>query len=520
MSSVPHSYRDLYLVLGDQLTHTSDLWQDFDSKEDCVVMFEVVDESLAVKSSKQRTVLFLSAMRHFAEELNTKKIPVHYVDISQQTPSFVVGLTKLFNVRKPRRLRLSLPGDNRVEGMLKSFCLEHNIELDLLPDDHFIARTGEFAQWLNRLKQPRMEYWYRYLRKERNILLDAQGKPEGGKWNLDVENRKSFSRSGPQVKKQAPQFFADAITQQVIQDVETYLPNLPGKLDLFLWPVSREEALIALDEFISQRLAEFGSYQDAMWIDEPFLYHAWISSSLNLKLLNPHEVIDKALEAYQKGKAPLNSVEGFVRQILGWREYVRGLYWANRDNWDAMNSLDHQNSLPDFYWSGNTEIRCLSESITQVLDYGYGHHIQRLMVTGLFALLARVKSKAMHEWYLAMSVDAVAWVEVPNTIGMSQFADGGILATKPYIASGNYINKMSNYCTHCPYNPKKAQGEDACPFTTLYWAFVHDHETLLKQNPRLAMQTKHWANKSEEKKGLILQQRSNLIATLKIESCG
>ncbi|MCP4596282.1 cryptochrome/photolyase family protein [Neptuniibacter sp.] len=518
---MPHdssSIRNLCLILGDQLNHDSEIWSGFDPDKDLIAFFEVEEESVTQLSSKQRTTLFFSAMRHFAEELRNKKLPVHYSTIDEKKNSFSTTLLELIHKCKPEQLRVVLPGDSRILDELKKLSAQLTITLDVLPDNHFISLSGQFSQWLGKLKQPRMEYWYRFLRKEHHLLLDDAGKPLGGKWNFDQENRKKFSSSGPSHKGLQPTFPADEITRNVIADVKTHLPNLPGNLEYFIWPVSRNDALKALDHFIEERLPLFGDYQDAMWTNEPFLYHAWLSSSLNLKLLSPSEVISKAIVAFESGKAPLNAVEGFVRQVLGWREYVRGLYWTYHDSWGAMNELEHNNKLPSFYWTADTEMKCLQQSISQVLNYGYGHHIQRLMVTGLFALLSKVDPQEVHRWYLAMYVDAVAWVEVPNTIGMSQFADGGIFASKPYIASGNYINRMSNYCTQCPFSPDKATGENACPFTTLYWAFIHDNENWLVKNPRLAMQVKHWNRKSPEDQKAILLNRKKLISLLHIEA--
>lgn len=289
-----------------------------------------------------------------------------------------------------------------------------------------------------------------------------------------------------------------------------YLPNLPGKLDEFIWPINRQQSLQVLKEFIAQRLKQFGDYQDAMWRDEPWLYHSRLSLALNLKLLSPNEVIAAALKAYENDQAPLNAVEGFIRQILGWREYMRGLYWAHRDDWLEMNALNARRELPQLYWDADTEMTCLQQSVSHVLFYGYGHHIQRLMVTGLFSLLWGVKPKAIHQWYLAMYVDAVAWVEIPNTLGMSQYADGGIVGSKPYIASGAYIDRMSNYCKQCPFDPKQAHGDTACPFTTLYWAFVDKHQDLLSHNPRLGMQVKNWHRKGKEEQQAILKNADKL----------
>ncbi len=499
----------LLLILGDQLDRNSLLFEDINTETDLLLMAEVGGESAEIMSSKQRTVAFLSAMRHFAEVLQAGKLPLHYYALEDDLKTFSEALDKHLKQKPFRSIHCVLPGDYRVMQEIADWAKSHNIDIEWLPDHHFIARRGEFKDWLAERKQPRMEYWYRQLRKDRNILMDGD-KPVGGLWNFDKDNRKSFGKNGPTDLPEPTLFKPDKITEQVIKDVEKYLPNLPGKLDEFVWPVTRKQGLQVLADFIEQRLKHFGDYQDAMWTEQPWLYHSRISLALNLKLISPQEVIDAAVKAYENQQAPLNAVEGFIRQILGWREYVRGLYWAYRDDWLEMNALNARRDLPKLYWDADTQMTCLQQSVSQVLTYGYGHHIQRLMVTGLFALLWGVKPKAIHEWYLAMYVDAVAWVEIPNTLGMSQYADGGIVGSKPYIASGAYIDRMSNYCKQCPFDPKQSHGEKACPFTTLYWAFVERHQDLLGRNPRLGMQVKNWQRKSEDEQQAILQHAEKL----------
>ena len=326
-------------------------------------------------------------------------------------------------------------------------------------------------------------------------ILMQDGKPAGGQWNFDQDNRGAFGKEGPGVVRKPLRFKPDAITSEVIQLVNTEFADHPGSLadsiDGFGWPVNRKQALQALDDFIKHRLALFGTYQDAMWTGEPWLYHAHIASALNLKLLSAQEVVSAAEEAYKKKLAPLAAVEGFIRQILGWREYVRGIYWMNMPDYLERNMLAASQPLPDFFWTGDTEMTCLRESIQQTLRTGYAHHIQRLMVTGLYSLLAGIHPKAVHEWYLSVYVDAVEWVELPNVLGMSQYADGGVMASKPYAASGKYIDRMSNYCKGCRFDPAKSTGKDACPITTLYWDFLMRHEALLAKNPRMVMQIRN-----------------------------
>lgn len=521
LNKSPAESKQLNLILGDQLNHDSQLFSVIDKSnpEHRIVMAEVLSESQNLEnntpqrlSSKQRTVLFFSAMRHFKNELLATGYTVEYTDITQGMASFSEVLTQTFTQQPFAQLNVVLPGDEQIRLELKQWCQAHNVLFKVLADNHFISQPGEFQQWIAGKKQPRMEYWYRHLRKSRDILMQ-DGKPIGGKWNYDADNRKKFSKDGPQnlVAPVNLNLHKDNIVQQVIKNCDQYLPNLPGRLSEFNWPVNQQQALQQLDDFIENRLPYFGDYQDAMWQEQAFLFHSLISSSLNLKLLNPMQVIQKAQQAYLDNQAPLNAVEGFIRQILGWREYVRGLYWHQKDHWLSMNHLQANQPLPEFYWDANTPMNCMQQSIKQVLDFGYGHHIQRLMVTGLFGLLYGVKPQDIEQWYLAMYVDAIAWVEQPNTLGMSQYADGGFLASKPYIASGNYINRMSNYCKHCQYKPAEAHGEQACPFTTLYWDFIDRHQTLISQNPRLGMQLKNWQNKPPTEQQLIKQHAKQLF---------
>lgn len=506
--------RRLNLILGDQLNWDSLIWQDADKQRDLFWMAEVSDESSLTPSSKQRTVLFLSAMRHFAKRIEAEGYQLIYTSLSEGYNSFQDVLAETFKSYHIDRVRCVLAGDMQLVSELEKSCKTHDLNIEWLADAHFMSRRGEFKHWMQGRRQPRMEHWYRHLRQDRQILMDSNNQPIGSKWNFDKDNRKAFGRDGPPSPKPAPQFEPDTLTREVISDLDESLPDLPGRLDSFNWPVTREQALDQLKDFVENRLPLFGDYQDAMWTDQPFLYHARLSSCLNLKLLHPLEVIKAAEQAYHDGHAPLNAVEGFIRQILGWREYIRGLYWYYRDNWLEYNALDADHDLPAFFWDADTNMQCLHQAISQVLDTGYGHHIQRLMVTGLFALLWGVRPEAIHRWYLGMYVDAVAWVEIPNTIGMSQYADGGIVGSKPYIASGAYIQRMSNYCEHCQFNPKQADGDTACPFTTLYWSFIDRHQEWLSHNPRLGMQVKNWHNKSTEQQAHIRERASWLYGHL------
>jgi deoxyribodipyrimidine photolyase-related protein len=486
--------RHLIIILGDQLNETAEIFDNFDASKDIIWMAEVLEESTHVPSSKQRITLFLSAMRHFAKKLSDKGWPIDYhaIDDHETSETLSGELSKALDRYQPEKLKMTAPGDYRVLKMIDSIAQAKAIPLEILDDTHFFTTIRDFKAHAKGRKNLLMEFWYRELRKKFSILMD-KNKPMGGRWNFDSDNRQSFGKKGPDTIPSPSKFMPDEITQRVITIVNKKFKDHPGHLDHFYWPVTRQEALHSLKTFISERLPLFGHYEDAMWTDQAWLYHSHLSSSLNLKLINPREVIKEAELSYHKGHAPLASVEGFIRQILGWREYVRGLYWSHMPDYLTLNALNAEEDLPEFYWTGETDYHCLKETITQTLKLGYAHHIQRLMVLGLYTLLRGVKPQSVHEWFLSVYCDAVEWVELPNSLGMSQYGDGGIMASKPYIASGKYIQRMSNYCSHCSYDPSIAVGEKACPFTTLYWDFLSRHQSLLEKNPRMGMQLKNLA---------------------------
>ena len=489
--------RRLYLILGDQLDRDSLIFNDVDSENDCFWMAEVNQESTHVWSHKQRIALFLSGMRHFAEELREKGLPLQYHFLEdQQFSDLAEALAHTITTEQPEEVWFVRPGDYRVFELLVNTCKRCDVPFKQLNDQHFLSTPQDFMQWAGDKKQLRLEYWYRELRKKYQILMEDDKTPLGGKWNYDESNRKSFKKEGPKDLPKTLSWPADKITQTVIALVNEKFSDHPGTLAELHWPVTQVQAKQALSRFFENCLENFGDYQDAMWMDEPFLNHSLISTAMNMKLLHPLQVIQTA-ELYHREKgAPLAAVEGFIRQILGWREYVRGLYWMHMPGWLDMNALEAKQNLPDFYWTGDTDMTCMSQSIKQTLTYGYAHHIQRLMVTGLFSLLYGIDPKQIHQWYLAVYVDAVEWVELPNTLGMSQYADNGIMASKPYVASGNYINKMSNYCKNCRFKPSEAVGENACPFTTLFWDFLDTHADTFKDNPRMGFMLKNLERKS------------------------
>ncbi len=503
------------LVLGDQLDENSAAFADFDPAQDVVWMAEVAEESTHIWTHQARIAIFLAAMRHFRDALKTRGWRVDYRELPPAddtdrnrvvtlADALKASLTKLLRNRVvtladalkasltkllPRKLVVVEPGEWRVQEQLQQTAKAAGIPLEIRTDTHFLCTREEFAAHAQGRKQLRMEFFYREMRRKHGVLMEG-GEPVGGAWNFDHDNRESFGKDGPGLLPKPVAFALDATTRAVLELVARRFAKHPGSLAAFDWPVTRAQALAALEDFIANRLPEFGRWQDAMWTREPWLYHSRSSAALNLKLLHPREVIAAAEEAYRRKRAPLASVEGFIRQILGWREYVRGIY----------------------YWTGETEMACLRDAIGQTLRLGYAHHIQRLMVTGLFALLLGVRPRAVHEWYLAVYVDAVEWVELPNTLGMSQFTDGGLMASKPYVATGKYIQRMSNYCDGCRFDPAKSTGDDACPFTTLYWDFLLRHERTLAKNQRMTMQLKNLTRLDATQRKAIQEQAGRVRA--------
>ncbi|MBK8689677.1 MAG: cryptochrome/photolyase family protein [Betaproteobacteria bacterium] len=502
--------RHLVLVLGDQLDLDAAAFDGFDVARDAVWMAEVAEESTHVWSSKPRTALFLAAMRHFAQALRAAGRPLHYTPLDDHANhgSLPAQLHADIDRLRPARLVMTAPGDWRVLQAIQAVAQARGLPLDIREDRHFYCSVRDFAAHARGRKSLRMEYFYREMRKRHGVLMRGErgDEPEGGQWNYDEDNREPFGADGPGDVPPRAVFEPDALTREVIALVEQRFGAHPGRLDGFAWPVTRDQALVALQRFVTERLPLFGRYQDAMWPGEPWLYHAHLAAALNLKLLNPREVVDAAVAAYRAGAAPLASVEGFVRQILGWREYVRGIYWTRMPGYAELNALDAHEDLPAWYWTGATDMACLRDALAQTLEHGYAHHIQRLMVTGLYALMYGVRPQQVHAWYLAVYVDAVEWVELPNTLGMSQYADGGLLASKPYVATGKYIQRMSPHCEACRYDPLQRTGDTACPFTTLYWDFLMRHETRLAANPRMALQVKNVARLDDAQKQAIRER--------------
>jgi len=509
--------RNLIIVLGDQLNADSDVFSDFDKNTDAVWMAEVTEESAKVWNHKVRIALFLAAMRHFRDQLKSEGIHVLYyqLDDNNTLPSLSKQLSASIKESTPQKLIITEPCEWSVHQALIKTANKHNIDLEIKIDTHFYSTKEAFAKYAENRTSLRMEYFYREMRKTHNVLM-AGNKPVNGQWNFDADNRASFGKSGPPDDITAPMSFKpDATTRDVLNLVEHQFHDHPGSLKHFDWPVTTGEARRALAHFIKKALPRFGDYQDALWTNQPYLYHSRLAAAMNLKLLNPREVVNATEQAYKNGTAPINAVEGFIRQILGWREYIRGVYWLYMPEYLEQNFFNPKNDVPHFYWTAKTRCECLKQCIGQTLEYGYAHHIQRLMVTGLFAMLAGIHPKQVHEWYLAVYADAVEWVELPNTLGMSPFGDGGLMASKPYVASGKYIQRMSNYCNHCPYDPAKATGENACPFTTLYWNFLAQHHNKLADNRRMSFQIKNLERKDNSEIKAIQSQAEKLLDKIK-----
>lgn len=504
--------KKLILILGDQLDLENAALKDLNPKTDEVLMVESAVEAQHVWSHKARIALFLSAMRHFAEHLKSLDIKLTYIEHSPKT--IAEELRQKIKAGKFTHLVCVEPGEWRLKKAIEDLAAELKIILEIRQDTHFYCSHEEFKEWVANKKELRLEYFYRLMRKTHGVLIDQDGKPEGGQWNFDRDNRKPFPKKGPGLIPTPELFEPDAITKAVLSEVEQRYPDHPGSLAHFQWPVTRKQALQALEGFVEHRLATFGIYEDAMWTGTPFGWHSLLSSSLNLKLLNPREVVDAVLRAWKKYDLEMATVEGFIRQILGWREFIRGMYYLDMPQMALDNFYEHQNALPAWYWTGKTGMKCMQETIGQTLEYGYAHHIQRLMVTGNFGLLAEMLPKDVCDWYLAVYVDAVEWVELPNVAGMALFTSGGRFTSKPYIASGAYIKRMSNYCGSCQYKSDVRFGEDACPITNLYWNFLIKHRAQFEASPRTRLMTANLSRISDTDQQAIQVHAKKLLGNL------
>lgn len=507
------SVRHLIVVFGDQLNHDSAALADCDDERDAILMMEVDEEATYIPQHKQRLVLFFSAMRHFRDELEERGRTVHYarLDGNNNRGSFAQELRRWINKTRPERVIAVRPGDYRVEEVLRAAAADRDTPLDVLEDEHFMTTGDQFREFAKGRRSLVLESFYREMRKRHDILME-DGKPVGGRWNYDEDNRDKFGADGPGDIKSPRSFRPDDVTRDVMALVADRYSDSPGDLDGFDYPVTHRQARAALRDFIEYRLPHFGRYQDAMATGRPYLYHSRLTCAMNLHLLDPRDVVAAAVDAYEKGEAPLNSVEGFVRQVIGWREYIRGVYWLHMPDYQTLNALAADLPAPALLWTGDTDMNCIRECVAGLRQNAYAHHIQRLMVLGLFNLLLGVDPYEVHRWHMSMYADAVDWVSLPNVLGMSQFGDGGIVGTKPYCASGNYINKMSDYCGDCRYDYRLATGDDACPMTTLYWDFLSRHRRRFEHNRRMGFQLKNLDRKSDAERRKIRRQASDLKA--------
>lgn len=479
--------KTLRLILGDQL-NSQHSWMKSVDENVIYIMAEMRQETDYVKHHIQKVVAFFLSMRHFSEDLKMKNHNVIYFEITDSTNPHDLEklISQVIEKHKITKFEYQLPDEYRLDEQLKSICENLKIDSQVFDTEHFYTSRNELAVFFEGKKMLLMENFYRMMRKKHDVMM-LGGQPLGNQWNFDHDNRLKYKGQVPiPAAKLFTKKVSDVMAQLEKANVTTF-----GNIDInnFGWPTSREECLVQLDYFCTHLLCHFGDYEDASHTDEKFLFHSRLSFAMNSKMLSPSEVVETVVAYYLKNEQSItiSQVEGFVRQIVGWREYVRGIYWKEMPSYASMNVLENYGKLPYFYWTGKTKMNCMSHAINQSLDEAYAHHIQRLMLIGNFSLLTQLHPDAVDQWYLGVYIDAIEWVELPNTRGMSQYADGGIMATKPYVSSGSYINKMSNYCASCQYNVKEKLGDTACPFNSLYWNFLDDKKHHFKKNQRMAM---------------------------------
>tara|TARA_R110002049_G_scaffold44333_3_gene129882 strand:- start:129438 stop:130964 length:1527 start_codon:yes stop_codon:yes gene_type:complete len=499
----------LILILGDQLSLDLTALRGADRNTDVIVMAEVREEAEYVRHHPKKIALVFAAMRKFAAQLRQDGWELRYtqLDDPENAGSIVGELLRRAEETGAKAVMVTEPGEWRLIDKLTYAPIKTHI----LPDDRFLASHDEFDQWAKGRKALRMEYFYREMRRKTGLMMEGDD-PAGGKWNYDHDNRKP-AREGLDLP-QPVNFEPDETTRGVLDLVSKHYSDNFGDLEPFGLATTRDEALKVLDHFIKKALPRFGDYQDAMLQGEAHLFHALISPYLNLGLLGVMEVCKAAEKAWQDGDVPINAAEGFIRQIIGWREYMRGIYFHEGRDYTARNVLDHKRDLPGFYWGGETKMNCIAQVVGQTRTHAYAHHIQRLMVTGNFALLAGVDPAQVHEWYLEVYADAYEWVEAPNTLGMSQFADGGVIASKPYVSSGAYINRMSDHCKHCSYSVTAKTGDKACPFNLLYWHFLDRHRDRFAGNPRMTNMYATWDRMDADRRATVLQDAGEWLARL------
>lgn len=504
----------LRLVLGDQLTPAISSLRDCDPRRDTVLLAEVMAEATYVRHHKKKIAFLFSAMRHFAQDLREAGYRVIYVKLedSGNTGSLLGEVERHVALSRAARVTVTEPGEWRLRNDMEDWQTRLDLPVEIREDDRFLSSHADFRAWAEGRKELRMEFFYREMRRRYGILLDARGAPEGGRWNFDYDNRRPL---GPNTAiPLRPALALDETTQQVLDLVSRVFADHFGDLEPFDFAVTRGDAERLAEWFLRHALPHFGDFQDAMRQGEAFLFHSLLSPYINCGLLDPLQLCRRAETEWREGRAPLNAVEGFIRQILGWREYIRGVYWLEMPQYAATNALAANRPLPWFYWSGETAMNCIAQVVGETRRNAYAHHIQRLMVTGNFALLAGLAPAEVEAWYLAVYADAYDWVQLPNTHGMALFADGGRLASKPYAASGKYIQRMSDYCTRCRYDVKQTVGSTACPFNALYWDFLARNEQRLGRNHRLAMPYRNLARMPAEQRRAIAAKAAQILADL------
>ncbi len=501
----------LILILADQLSPELATLRDADPERDTIVMAEVAEEAHYVRHNRHKIALLFSAMRHFSEALERQGFRVIYRRLADGVATLEAALRDALKLSGAGEVLICAPGEYRLWSEMQQWSERFGVPVTLLEDDRFLASHEDFANWAQGRKQLRMEYFYRQMRTRYNLLMDGV-EPCGGRWNYDSENRIGWRAQVEVPERPRPEL--DALTEAVILEVMDAFPTHPGDLSQFAWAVTREQAQSQFEWFLTDALPSFGRYQDALAEESRLLFHSLISAYINCGLLEPLAVCQQVEAVYRAGGCDLSAAEGFIRQIIGWREYVRGIYWLLMPDYAKGNALATDRPLPEFFWNGETQMRCLSEALRHSLDHGYAHHIERLMVIGNFALLAGLDVTAVCDWFLGVYVDAYEWVELPNTLGMALYGDGGVLASKPYAASGKYIQKQGNHCRQCRYDPKLVTGDTACPYNSLYWHFINRHQAALSQNPRMGLIMGQWRKRAADDRDAVVAWGDQLLSRI------
>jgi deoxyribodipyrimidine photolyase-related protein len=477
-----------------------------------ILLAEVAEEASYVRHNRHKIVLIFSAMRHFAAALRERGFTVIYRHYDEGVTSLTAAVEEALATTRAERLCATRPGEYRLQEVMEAWRDELKVPVELRDDARFLESINGFAAWAKGRKQLRMEYFYREMRRRYDLLLDEAGEPEGGQWNYDADNRKGWRQQ--EAVPERPAVPIDGVTREVIRLVQAEFPDNPGDLEQFRLAVTARDAQEQFDWFCDHALAFFGDYQDALAEESPWMFHSLVSMYLNIGLLEPLAVCRRVEQAWREQRCSLAAAEGFIRQVLGWREYVRGVYWFAMPEYARRNTFDARRPLPDWFWSGETDMRCLERALRQTLDHGYAHHIQRLMVIGNFALLAGLDVQEVCDWYLAVYVDAFEWVELPNTLGMALHGDRGLMASKPYAASGKYIQRQGNHCAQCRYDPKTTTGEGACPYNSLYWRFIDKHQDYLRKNARMGLIVGGWQKRDGEDRKAIVAWADGVLASL------